>query len=329
MKLVIATPFYPPQTSVLSLYASELETAFKELGYEVRVVKLTGSIPLLRHLWFALRLFFALQGARFVLALDVWSVGQPALLAARLRGVPFVVRVGGDFLWEAYIERTGEELRLSDFYEQHGTLSPRERRIFSMLSHMMRHSAHVFFNSRFQKELWERVYAIDTVRSSLLENVYPQRVETGAPQGKVFVSPNRRSRYKNDARLREVFERVHSRHPDAQLDTTIVSYVQQMERFARAYALIVPSISEVNSNMAIEMVVRGRPFIMSEDSGSKDRLSACGLFVDTRSPEALERAIEDMLRADVYERLASNCRAFSFTRTWREIASDILAATHR
>ncbi len=40
-----------------------------------------------------------------VVALDTYSVAFPAVLAAMLFRKKLVLRVGGDFLWEQYLER--------------------------------------------------------------------------------------------------------------------------------------------------------------------------------------------------------------------------------
>jgi len=325
MKIVIATPFYPPQTGVLATYAEGLEGAFRALGHDILVVPLP-SRSILGRLVFFVRVLRALADAAFVLSLDTWSVGQPTLLAARIRRVPFVIRIGGDHLWEAYVERTGNQVRLSDFYSTAQDLSRKERVIKRALARMLTHARHVFFNTEFQRALWGKAYGLDSTHSSVLENFYPPKTETPRPERKRFLCANRPARYKNAAELASAFARVKKRHPDIELDASYVLREAQLERLAHAYAVIIPSVSEVGSNIAIEAVSHGRPFIISEDTGTKERLLECGLFIDTRSEEAMEKAIEDMLDPTVYERLSRAARTFSFTHSWDDIAREILAA---
>ena len=163
----------------------------------------------------------------------------------------------------------------------------------------------------------------------MVENYIPPRVQTGAPTGRVFVSANRSARYKNVSRMEAAFIRVKGSHPDVELDMRILPHQEQLERLASAYAAIIPSISEIGSNIAIESVVRGRPFITTEDTGTKERLGECGIFIDTRSDVAIERAIESLLDPDTYARYAAKAAAFSFVRNWDDIASDIVRVAHK
>src|SRR3989344_929618 len=326
MHIVISTPFYPPQTGILATYAAGIETALKQRGHTVSVVSLgvLGFLPSgIRHFAFFIKLLFALRGAGFVLSLDTWSVGVPAMYAARITRTPLFIRIGGDFLWEQYIHRTAASISLSDFYPRND-FSLKERLIFGMTERML-HQAHaVMFNTGFQKDIWEKAYKLKG-KGTVLENFYPPKTETAPPFGRIFVNSNRNTRYKNADRLERVFARVKARHPEITLDTRVLPYVQQLERLAQSYAVIVPSISEVGSNTAIEAVSLGRPFILTNDTGTGERLGACGIFVDTRSEKAIEEAIESILDTATYEKLVANIHAFSFVHFWNAIADEILS----
>jgi glycosyltransferase involved in cell wall biosynthesis len=330
MKLVIATPFYPPQVGVLATYAAGIETALRMQGHEVIVVTFDTRLPTgIRHLIYALHIFKALRDAKTLIALDTWSVGIPATIAATVRGVPVVLRIGGDFLWEQYIERTGEMIRVSEFYKTRRSLSLRERCIRAVHTWLLRRSAHIFFNTNFLRDIWTGAYGIEESRSSVLENYYPSRVHTSTPQRKIFISANRAARYKNAALLRTAFAKVKSRHPEIELDTSVVTYDAQLRRLSECYASIIPSVSEVGSNIAIESVAHGKPFITTSDTGTKERLADCGLYIDTRSEKELEQAIEQMLDPRVYAQLADRAAQFAYVRTWDDIASDIIRAVQR
>lgn len=324
MRIVIATPFYPPQTGILATYAAGLEEAFIRQGHEVVVVTFKKALPpLVRHLAYFIRIFLALRGASFVLALDTWSVGMPAFFAARMRKVPFMVRVGGDYLWERYLERTHEALRFSEFYTDSRAYSVRERCMHLLITRMLASAHAVMFNTEFQKGIWCAAYHIP--HASVLENFYPVKKSAAAPSNREFVSAHRGAWYKNPGVMENAFAEVKARHPDIVLDTRLVPHDDQLQRLAASYAVVIPSISEVGSNTAIEAVAAGRPFIMSDDTGTSERLEGCGLFVDTRDPKALQRAIESLLDPAVYAKLCTNIAAFAYTRSWDDIAAEILA----
>lgn len=79
-------------------------------GIEVAVVKFSDvrHLPkVLRHIAFAHLVYRAAIHADAIFAQDAVSVGLPALIAARLAGCRFIVRVPGDQVWEQGVQRFG------------------------------------------------------------------------------------------------------------------------------------------------------------------------------------------------------------------------------
>lgn len=324
MKMVIATAFYPPRTGVHATYAAGIEEGLRKLGHEVSVVVPFALPAGLSHAIYALQLFRALRGASFILALDTWSVGMPAYIAARVRGVPLALRIGGDFLWESYVARTGEVVRLSDFYATPHALSLKEKIIFRCTRAVLK-TAHPLFTTRFQRDLWGHAYDIPGERVRIIENYMPQTIGTYLPaMGLTLASAGRAIGLKNTDLLKRVVARLANDHPGLTLDTRLLPRDEHLKRIAASYAVVIPSFSEVCSNTAFDAVMCGKPFVMTGDTGTSERLSECGLFVDTRSESALTQAIESLLDPVVYERLATNARNFSHQHSWEEIAQEIV-----
>ena len=118
-KLLIATGIYPPQVGGPAQYAKELAESFRQAEWEVAVktYRFEHQLPSgVRHLFYFLKILPAVWQADLVIALDTFSVGLPAVLATRLLGKKVIIRTGGDFLWEDYIERTGEKVLFRNFY---------------------------------------------------------------------------------------------------------------------------------------------------------------------------------------------------------------------
>jgi glycosyltransferase involved in cell wall biosynthesis len=123
MKIALATPLYPPESGGPATYAKLLkEHLGGDRGGEVvclvkfsDVRHLPSSIRHLRYFWLVLE---AARGAQVVLALDPVSTGLPALLAARILGKPFVVKIVGDFAWEQGRQRFGITSSLDAFVLQ-------------------------------------------------------------------------------------------------------------------------------------------------------------------------------------------------------------------
>lgn len=118
MKLVIATPLYPPESGGPATYAKLLEAGLPEHGIDVQVVTFAevrryGKAT--RHLRYMFAVRKALKNADAVLALDPVSTGFPAALAALTSGKPFLLKIVGDYAWEQGKQRFGITASLDDF----------------------------------------------------------------------------------------------------------------------------------------------------------------------------------------------------------------------
>lgn len=326
-KWLIATPSLPPAVAGPAQYAAGIGGELERRGEEVRTVAY-GALehalpPLVRHKVYALRLASSALRSDIVFALDTWSVGVPALLVARIFRKKYLVRVGGDFLWESYVERTGEKVPLSEFYQNIRPLSLKEKLIRKGTGYLLSRADAILFTTTWQRDLWQKAYRFDDARAHVLENVFPPRETPSAPAHRTFVAAGRAIRLKNMETLRSAFRTVQERHPDIALDERQLPPAEHLARIARCYAVIVPSLSEVNPNTLVDAIRFGKPFIATRDTGALARLGTIGVFVDTRDEASLERAIESLLDPRLYEETASRIRAFTYVRTWDDIADDV------
>ncbi len=118
MKLVIATPLYPPEIGGPATYAKLLFEGLPLKDIEVELVKFSEvrHLPkIIRHYAYYRRVLRAARNADAVLALDPVSVGLPAMQAARRAGKPFVVKIVGDYAWEQGQQRFGITQNLDEF----------------------------------------------------------------------------------------------------------------------------------------------------------------------------------------------------------------------
>lgn len=119
MRLCIATPLYPPELGGPATYARALEVGLSaRYGVEVTVVKFQDvrRFPkVIRHLMYVYILFRASKGADVILVLDPVSTGLPAWCVSRLRRIPLVVKIVGDYAWEQARQRYGVRKSLDDF----------------------------------------------------------------------------------------------------------------------------------------------------------------------------------------------------------------------
>ncbi len=118
MKLVIATPLYPPDIGGPATYAALLSKGLVEKGHTVSLVKFgdVRHLPkIIRHIAYYYHVAHALKSADIVLALDPVSVGLPVCIAARRMKKPMVVKIVGDYAWEQGMQRFGISMSLDKF----------------------------------------------------------------------------------------------------------------------------------------------------------------------------------------------------------------------
>lgn len=121
MKIVLAAGLYPPDIGGPATFAKQLADFLVTKNVQVEVVPFSTVRelpPIVRHLSYFYRVWRQSRGARYIVALDPVSVGLPAVLASRLRGVPLLLRIGGDFAWEQGVQRYGVKDTLDVFAQK-------------------------------------------------------------------------------------------------------------------------------------------------------------------------------------------------------------------
>ncbi|TAL49408.1 glycosyltransferase family 1 protein [Patescibacteria group bacterium] len=109
-KILISTPLFPPQAGGPATYSKILFEYLPGRGFEVSLAKFSSIsfLPkLLSHLAYFLLVVLKSIGADIVYAQDPVSVGLPSLLAARILGKRFFLKIVGDYAWEQGVQRAG------------------------------------------------------------------------------------------------------------------------------------------------------------------------------------------------------------------------------
>ncbi|MDP3764364.1 MAG: glycosyltransferase family 4 protein [bacterium] len=109
-KLLLATGIYPPEIGGPATYAVLLEKELPKRGISVSVLpfRVVRNWPKgVRHLFYFFKVLRLCWQHDFVLAQDTISVGLPSMLATKLSGRKFIIRVPGDYVWEQSVQRFG------------------------------------------------------------------------------------------------------------------------------------------------------------------------------------------------------------------------------
>jgi glycosyltransferase involved in cell wall biosynthesis len=326
MNIVIATGIYPPEIGGPAYYAVGLAEAFKKAGHRVSVSTYGWQKMLpagLRHAAYAFKLFRVVIGADAVIALDTFSVAVPASLVCRIVRVPLIIRTGGDFLWEQYLERTHDLIPLPRFYETPHRLSLKEKLIFRLTRFALSH-AYVAFSTEMQRDMWLAPYDIDPTRVCIIGNAIGAPFRGEEPKAKNYLWHVRPVAVKNGARLHAAFAKAKQKYPDIILEEGTMLQAHLLERMKRCYAVILPSVTEISPNYILDALRFHKPFIMDKYSGLASWLGAYGTLVDPLDEENIVRAISRLAEPSGYAEAKAKAARFSFARTYDDVARDFL-----
>ena len=118
IKLLIATPLYPPEIGGPATYVKFLEENLPKERFELTVVPFgqVKHLPyIIRHVVFFAKVFARAKNADIVYALDPLGSGIPAWFAAKLLGKKLMLRIAGDRAWETALQKFGIAESLDTF----------------------------------------------------------------------------------------------------------------------------------------------------------------------------------------------------------------------
>ena len=311
MKILITTGLGRSDIGGPFQYAHNLEREFKILGHKVRVAKYGSVESSIVGVW------PKVIWADRILALDTFSVGLPSVLAAKIFGKKVTIRVGGDFLWSAYVNRTGEAITLPAFYRNMPKLNMKEKFIFFFTKFTTKRADFLAFNTEWQRSIWQSFYKIKEGRSGVVRNFIPEK--RGDPQvrlagNKNFIWAGRLIPEKNPRMLKK-------------FDIDIVtgeSHEKVLEKLKNSYAAVSLAFTDICPNFIIEAASFNKPFIMTRETGLNEILPKGGIFVDSLDESAVRGAIEALLDDNTYNKHVEDLKSNTAMHSWSDLAKEFL-----
>ncbi len=302
----------------------------------VRVSRSGG--PLSRWWRYARELRNVTADADVIEAFSSVSVGVPLFLA-RLTRPKKVLRLGGDFFWERYTDRGGT-LGLREWYER-GSF---EFLVFSFwYQRILRLFDHIVFSTRFQEELYEGTFRT-LPRHSVIENAFPVGTpllhERHDPLRLLFFG--RFVGFKNlPALIRTMTGLPHTTLTlvgSGPMEQSLRSLVQRYSLEGRVTflatqgeegrqtlfqshdLLVLPSLTEISPNVALEARATGLPVLLTRETGLSVQLTSGMVLRDLYTPEAIRGAVTEISQR--YPDVARAAFSPAPQRTWYDVAEE-------
>ncbi len=333
MKILISTGIYPPDIGGPAQYARNLYETWKGEGHDVKVAayRWERAFPtFLRHFLFFTKIIRKGWNADLILVLDTWSAAVPTMYACKLMRKKYIIRTGGDFLWESYTERTGELVLFKDFYSTAlNKLSKKEKIVYKFGGEALRNASLIIFSTEWQKNIFEKAYRLNKNKNYIVENHCGEREEQIEPENRVFVAGTRDLVWKNLNTLKSAFKIAQGRviekgFESIEFDTTKAVYDNFLERMRRSYAVILTSIGDISPNMIFDAIKVGTPFILTKENGITERVKDCAIFVDPMNEKDISDKITWLSDPNNRKIQADKIKKFTWVHTWKDIAKEII-----
>lgn len=338
MKILIASGIYPPDIGGPAQYARNLYETWKNSGYEVKVAAYRWERafpPLIRHVLYFLKVIRKGWNADLILVLDTWSAAVPTMLACALMRKKYIIRTGGDFLWESYVERTGDLVLFKNFYkEKIKQLTRKEKLIMNLGGKTLRNAGAIIFSTDWQRRIFESAYNLNSKKNFIVENYCGKREEFIEPENRSFVAGTRTLKWKNTELLKEAFSIANKQVkdiglPNIEIDCGKAVYDSFVEKIRHSYAVILVSIGDISPNMIFDAIKVGTPFILTKENGITERVRDCAIFVDPEDKVDIAKKI--IWLADPKNRAiqAEKVRKFIWVHTWEDIGKEIFVVWNK
>lgn len=335
MKLIIATPLYPPDIGGPATYAKTLEEELGKRGVDVSVVSFhtVRHLPKgLSHLAYTAKLFRALSGADVLLALDPASVGFPAVLVTLIWGKKFVVKIVGDYAWEQGRQRFGVTDTLDEFVKKPSNKFQRQVVLLRMVQEFVASRADtIIVPSNYLKDIVS-TWGINPDKIEVVYNAFdgiPKLLDRAATRsalnvtGTVLLTAGRLVPWKGFATLIAILPEIRKKYPDIKLliagsgplegelrqivieskqqDTVVllgnVEHERLMEYTRAADCFVLNTGYEGLSHQLLEVLAVGTPIVTTNVGGNPELIEdgVTGKLVDYDDRVGLQGAIVEVL----------------------------------
>ncbi len=339
MKFIIATGIYPPEIGGPATVIPELVRTFRRHGHDVHVVTYgdasvkedgvtrvsrRGSLPL-RYLRFAYTLRCQFSSDMRVIGTDVFSSGIPMRLALIGFSSPLILRLGGEWCWEDAVTKHGLRVTMRTYWAKYShNPSSLLKRILARW--VITRAQRVLLMSSIMKEPIRVIAPAAIKRSIVIPNVVPEcavRRDSSGPHVPFrFFTVARFAPIKNmpflarvlrtcveqgidlsctfvgdgseRAEVQKILKDVHG-----MTFVGIVDHAEVARILSNADALLLPTLTDICPNGALEALQCGVPCIITSEHGLPDGVHGI-MEVDPTDESAWIAAIRRIINPDVY-----------------------------
>lgn len=271
-------------------YSDVKESGEIDNGFDVERVSrkiLTG----LRHIVYLIKIFAASLRYEIIYAQDISATGLPAAFVARLVGRRFMVRIGGDLLWERLAEKGKTKLSVINFYNEDNY---KKRFLYHVGQTVMMNAEKIIVPSEILANIYINHYGIDQNKIFIVPNPLPNISKIkGRKELRDIIFAGRFTKYKNLERLIIAFANICNDLDSARLimagdgpeKRNIIELVKRLKiedrvffpgvisadnlmvKISSSAICVLPSLTDINPNFILECISMGKPIMVTRENG--------------------------------------------------------------
>jgi glycosyltransferase involved in cell wall biosynthesis len=299
MRLLVATPLYPPEPGGPATYVKLIEEGLPAHSIEVEVVKFSDvrHLPhVIRHVAYMWHILTKGKRVDVLYALDVLSVGWPVFFANLMLRKPLVVKMVGDHVWEQGAQRFGIKDTLDDFPRFSFSWHPYLWFLRALQFIVSKAATKIIVPSEYLKRI-VMTWGIAKEKIVVIYNgiSLPSDIPTYTkkPGEFLIVSAGRRVPWKGF----DAIERVAATHDTWKVFIASgLSREETLGHIRAADVFVLNSTYEGLSHVLIEAMTLGTPVVVTRAGGNTELVTdkETGLVIPARDDAALTDALEEV-----------------------------------
>ncbi|RJQ34070.1 glycosyltransferase, partial [Candidatus Parcubacteria bacterium] len=233
---------------------------------------------------------------------------------------------------------------LSLYYSQPKT--KQEKIYLAVYGFVLKKVDKIIFSTQWQNEIYDKYFHTGH-KSEVIANAFPQvkaELKNKKISNRDILFAGRLIRLKNISRVIEAIrescdvklllvgvgpekEKLEKEIKDFSLESRViikdgVSSEKLDQYIADSFLVIVPSISEVSPNIALECIRLGKPILLTKESGFFDKYNNDLIFIDPFSISDIREKICGLLDETEYSKYLERIARIDISRSWQDLAKE-------